>query len=206
MRSLSDALSVLDKTWPAIADDCLAVLGSELHYQAMIYHCLRSVGAVPIDQIGMNVKMYIEKPVSAKFQQLGQRKHADYRGGFEPIPDVALFGPENAGDWRRRSRAHTLKTCVMAIEVKASERANSRLRPGEIRDDIEKLAAHREEALFRDADFAPVMLVIDSARDTAERMTSSGVEASLECARQCKVGFLYASPKLRLAHLEFASS
>jgi len=202
MQSKADSLHALKRSWPSICEQCLSVLGSELHYQAMIYHCLRTAGSVPIDQIGMNVKMYIESPVSAKFQQLDLKKHPGFRGGFEPIPDIAIFTPSIKGDWRRRNRLQTMQTCLMALEVKASGRAGSRLRPGEILEDISKLAAHREEAVSLGAGFVPVMLVIDSARDPRERMTSSGLESSQAYASESKVGFLYLSPEDRRVQLE----
>jgi hypothetical protein len=43
-----DALAAIDKAWPTICEECLSVLGGELHYQAMIYHALRSAGGVPL--------------------------------------------------------------------------------------------------------------------------------------------------------------
>ena len=202
MQSMSETLDSLKLAWSEISDQCLSVLGSELHYQAMIYHCLRTTGRVPIDQIGMNVKMYVDSPVSTKFRELDQRKHKDFRGGFEPIPDVAIFGPAVKGDWRRRNRLETLVSCLMAIEVKASERAGSRLRPGEIREDISKLSAHREEAISRGSDFLPVMLVIDSARESKERMTPTGLESARNYALESEVGFLYASPVTQIVQLD----
>jgi len=62
MNNQADAKEALMRAWPSIVRECRQVLGSELHYQAMIYHCLRHYGKVPIDQIGMNVKMSINKP------------------------------------------------------------------------------------------------------------------------------------------------
>ena len=53
------AYARLLKAWPAIVDECRAVWGSELHYQAMIYHALRTAGRVPREQLGMNVKIMI---------------------------------------------------------------------------------------------------------------------------------------------------
>ena len=70
--------------------ECRRVLGSELHYQAVIYYCLRLHGEVPLEQLGMNVKIWIDNPVSELFRKLDLKKHEDYRGSFEPIPDVCL--------------------------------------------------------------------------------------------------------------------
>lgn len=146
------AAEFLLKAWPSIISECRATLGSELFYQALIYHTLRQAG-VPLTQIGMNVKMQIDEPVSKLFRELDLKKHEDYRGGFEPIPDVALFSPSVSADWRRRNNTVTLSSLLLAIEVKASERANGRLRSGEIIGDVEKLAAHRDEAKHRGNDF-----------------------------------------------------
>jgi hypothetical protein len=141
----------------------------------------------------MNVKMMVENPISDLFRSLEMKKHQDYRGGFEPIPDVVIFKPSIAGDWRRRDRSKTLVNMLIAIEVKASERENGRLQPAEIALDIEKLAAHRKEVLSRGSDVYPVMLVIDSALKKEERMTKNSLERSQKLASKSGVGFLYIS-------------
>ena len=91
MKTIQQAKKALLKAWPHIKEECLSVLGSELHYQAMIYHCLRDYGQVPANQIGMNVKMWINDPATPLFKELDDRKHPEFRGGFEPITDVVLF-------------------------------------------------------------------------------------------------------------------
>ena len=113
-----------------IVDECRAVLGSKLHYQAVIYHCLRATG-VPRTQVGMNVKQWITDPVTPLFRQLDARKHELYRGGFERIPDIVLCNPDIGGDWRRRRREVTLKHMLLAIEVKVSEREGASGRIGD---------------------------------------------------------------------------
>ncbi|UYM15984.1 hypothetical protein [Endozoicomonas euniceicola] len=173
------------------------MLGSELHYQAMIYHCLRTAGAVPIDQLGMNVKIWISNPISPLFQALDKKKHEDYQGGFEPIPDIVIFSPEIRGDWRRRNRKRTLVDTLLAIEVKASERANGRLRPGEIISDIEKLAAHREEVRHHKKNMYPVMLVIDSTPEATERMTNHAIDTIFQASKKLDVGLLFCSDHLK---------
>lgn len=193
MQSIEDAKQCLNNAWPHIVMECRQVLGSELHYQAMVYHCLRSHGKAPIDQIGMNVKMWIDSPVSKLFRKLDERKHIRFRGGFEPIPDICLFSLNVAGDWRRRNRINTLASLLLAIEVKASERYGGRLRFGEIMGDIEKLSAHREEAVARGYDFQPVMMIIDTAPDETKRMTTRGLSESKDAAIQHGVEFLYLS-------------
>ena len=194
---MKDKVCAVEKillAWPEIVEECRSVLGSELHYQAMVYHCLRTSGGVPLKQVGMNVKMRIENPVSELFKSLDRRKHSDFRGGFEPIPDVVLFSDSVSSDWRRRNRTQTLTSMLAAIEVKASERLKGRLRKAEVVLDIEKLAALRQEALSKGTDFFPVMMVIDTAPIRVERMTSSSLDVSMERARQLDVGFLYLSP------------
>lgn len=59
----------------SIKKECLSVLGSELYDQAMIYHCLRTQGAVPMSHLGMNVKMWVDDPVSDLFKKLDQRRN-----------------------------------------------------------------------------------------------------------------------------------
>jgi len=198
MNDLNEAKDAIHKAWSIIKTECLSVLGSELHYQAMIYHLLRTEGNIPLKQLGMNVKMWIDNPVSELFQELDQRKHRDFQGGFEPIPDIVIFKPSINGDWRRRNNDETLTNMLVAIEVKASEREKSRLKPSEIMLDIQKLAAHRGEVLARGADVFPLMLVIDSAPKQEERMTESALAKSQELALQLSVGFLYVSPNYEI--------
>ena len=198
MENVSQAKEAINRAWGQIKQECLSVLGSELHYQAMIYHALRASGSVPLEQIGMNVKMWIDNPVSVLFKSLDKRKHQDYQGGFEPIPDIVLFSKAIKSDWRRRNRNNTMNCMLAAVEVKASERAKSRLRPKEIRDDILKLAAHRQEAQNLGSDFAPIMMIIDSAPDSSELMTEAAVNSSKDFASQINVGFMYISRKLEI--------
>jgi len=165
----------------------------------MVYHYLRTAGRVPLTQLGMNVKMWINDPTSELFQELGARKHEDYKGGFEPIPDVVIFDEGIAADWRRRNYLKTLKHMLVAIEVKASERANGRLRPGEILKDILKLAAHREEAHGVGSVMYPVMMIIDSAPIERERMTDASLEYAADAANRHEVGFMYVGQQRNLS-------
>lgn len=194
IHTTSEAVQRLISCSSVIFEQCNEVLGSELHYQAMIYAGLRSEGEIPLHQIGMNVKQHITPVRSALFQKLEKAKHEKYRDGFETIPDVVLFKTSVEGDWRRRNNKATLINMLMAIEVKASERANGRLRPGEITFDIDKLVAHREEVVYLGADFVPVMMVIDTAPESRERMTSEAKDSALEHAAKHDVLFLYSSP------------
>lgn len=190
ITSHNDALSLIEDAYNNMVGECTAVLGSELHYQAMVYHSLRLSG-VPASQIGMNVKMWISDPITPLFQTLDLKKNCRFRGGFEPIPDVVIFSPAINGDWRRRNRRETLKHSLVAIEVKASERHKGRLRQKEIICDIEKLSAHRDEAIYRGAGFAPVILIVDSAPDLIERMTRNSLECCITRAEKEDVGIIY---------------
>jgi len=194
MNSQSEAKATFMKAWPSIVRECRLVLGSELHYQAMIYHCLRQDGKVPIDQIGMNVKMWIDHPKTALFKRLDKEKHISFQGGFEPIPDIVLFYNSINGNWRRRNFENTLTHMLMAIEIKASERKDSRLRPGEIQFDIDKLVAHREEVKILGGSMVPVVLIVDSSPDPKEQMIPSSLEFVQEYARSNKVSF-FISPR-----------
>lgn len=190
MDTPEQAVSLLSKAWPTIVAECMNCLGGELHYQAMVYHCLRVAG-VPLKQLGMNVRQDIRDVKTELFRRFDERKHVDFRGGFETIPDVVLFKPEVNGDWRRRRAQDTLLNMLVAIEIKASERDKSRLREGEIKRDIEKLAAHREEVEHLGATMVPVMMVLDTAPDLSERMTPKALKACRELAATERVAFAY---------------
>jgi hypothetical protein len=194
LESPEDVASLLADAWAGIVADCRSVLGSELHYQAMIYAELRRVGA-PRGQIGMNVKQFIEDPITDHFRALGQRKHELYRGGFEPIPDIVLFGAGIAGDWRRRNNLQTLRHMIGAIEVKASERSGGRLMQGEILRDMRKLAAHRAELEHLGRRILAVTLVVDTAPEAGERMTTLVRSNCRAAASDARIGWLYVSPQ-----------
>lgn len=194
MKTHQDSIQIFQRVWPHICSECREVLGSELHYQAMIYRCFREVGKVPVDQIGMNVKIWVDKPITSFFRTREYYKHKDFRGGIEPVPDIVLFSPEIDGDFRRRNNKNTFKYMLMAIEVKASERENSRLTPGEICEDIFKLEAFRKEARHRKKNFVPTMVVLDTAPIREERMTSQSMEIIISEAKKHNVGLFYFSP------------
>ena len=193
MKAPYHAAMKLLEAWPGIVHDCRETLGSELFYQAVVYHHLRSVG-VPKRQLGMNVKMWTSEPVAPLFREFDERKNERFRGGFEPIPDVAMFSEGVNGDWRRRKCEQTLKCLSLVIEVKASERAGARLTVGEFKADIKKLAAHRKECCHRGGDFYPVVMVLDTAPLTREQMTWESYNATKAIAEENSVGFLYCSP------------
>lgn len=187
-----DALAVLQDAWPAIVDECRAVLGGELHYQAVIYHVLRMAG-VPRDQIGMNVKQWIENPVSDLFKSLALKKHENFQRGFEPTPDVVIFDRNIKADWRRRNHNATLKHMLLAIEIKASERANGRLSAKEIVGDIQKLSANKSESAAKGAKCEGAMIVLDTAPRLKERMTATAVNLCKDSACFHRVNLFYAN-------------
>jgi hypothetical protein len=146
----------------------------------------------------MNVKIWTPNVVSDLFRELDVRKAEGFRGGFEPIPDVVVFGPAMGGDFRRRNHANTLRHMLVAIEVKASERHLGRSRPGKIVDDILKLDALRAEARHRGSDLLAAVVVVDSAPEVAERMTPGGRRAAEDAALEREVGLFYVSPTEQL--------
>jgi len=202
---LDEVKRIIRSAWPVIVEECRAVLGGELHYQAVVYHGLRQAGC-PRTQIGMNVKQLILDPVTDLFRGWDAKKHADFQGGFEPIPDVVLFDAAIGADWRRRNCENTLRHMVCAIEVKASERAKSRLGTAEIRRDIAKLAAHRDEVTHRGGAMYPVMMVIDVAPDAAERMREQAVAECAGLAAAEGVAWLYASPSAEQCVLDIGKT
>ncbi len=190
--NLAQAKERLVTSWPLIVEECRAVFAGELHYQAIIYHCLREAG-VPRTQIGMNVKQWIDSPVSDLFRQWNAERDVSYQGGVEPIPDIVLFSPKINGNWQRRNHTETCKHMLCAIEVKASERAKSRISIREIERDIAKLAAHRDEIGHLGYSMYPVMMVIDVAISEGERMLENAVEHCASRAEELGVGWMYTS-------------
>jgi hypothetical protein len=142
----------------------------------------------------MNVKQWVGNPVSDHFKILAASKNHAYRGGFEPIPDVVVFSPDVEGDWRRRSHENTLKCMLLAIEVKASERKDGRLTLGEIRGDIKKLVSHRQEVVARGGHMDCCVIIIDSAKESRERMLEEALDVAIQSAKDAEIGLLYVSP------------
>lgn len=196
MKTPYHAAMKLLEAWPGIMHDCRETLGSELFYQAVVYHHLRSVG-VPKRQLGMNVKMWISGPVAPLFRQLDEKKKEGFRGGFEPIPDVVMFSEGVNGDFRRRNNEQTLKCLSLVVEVKVSELAKARLTVGKVAADINKLAALRHECCHRGGNFYPVVMVLDTAPLAQERMTQYSYNKTKVIAEENRVGFLYCSPDVK---------
>ena len=139
INNIEQARNSINNSFDQIQTECKSVLGSELHYQAVIYHCLRNVGKIPISQIGMNVKIYIYNPKTTFLKEKMNKKHKGYRAGQEIIPDITIFSENVNADFRRRNFENTLKETIYSLEVKASEREKGRLQFKEIMTDILKL-------------------------------------------------------------------
>ena len=145
------------------------------------------------------MKIWITEVISPRFRLVSEKKRPEYRGGFEPIPDVVIFRPEIDGDWRRRNYENTLMHMLVAIEVKASERYLGRLRAGEIVDDILKLEALRLEALHREgSDMLPAVVTIDTAPEANERMRPEARRLTEAAAQDHGVCLFYVSPSEEL--------
>lgn len=207
VNSAQDALAAWQQAWKLFIRECRQVLGSELHYQAMIYHAMRTHGKVPLAQIGMNVKMLVRNPRTAYFKQLAENRHKDYQIGYEPVPDVVVFAPGVKGDWRRRKSfdgithksPHTF--VLLEMEIKASERYRGRVTLGEIQQDILKLVAHREEInlakkrlRMQMPEIHLVVVVVDTAPGQDERMTKRALASAQSFASDQRVHFCYVSP------------
>ncbi len=191
------AFNALLLAWPKFVSECRSVLGSEQHYQAVLYYCLRLTG-VPACQLGMNVKQYIPDPKTPLGRSESERRQEGYKG-FEPTPDAIIFHPNIEGDWRRRRRKETLINSLLSIEMKVSERQGARLRPKEVINDIEKLSALRQEiqeirhrySEAPAADTIGLTIVVDTAPDQNERMTPKSLERCLEASRKQGIRFGY---------------
>ena len=72
-----------------------------------------------------------------------------------------------------------------------SERADSRLQPGEVISDIRKLDALRYEVREWESEIIPLMLVIDTAETAEERMTRPSLGRVREFAEELDVPFSY---------------
>lgn len=139
INSVEYARNSINNSFEQIQTECKSVLGSKLHYQAIIYHCLREFGNVPISQIGMNVKIWIKNPKTPFLIEKMNKKHINFREGQEIIPDITIFTENFKSDFRRRNYKNTLKETIYSLGIKASEREKGRLQLIEIKTDIIKL-------------------------------------------------------------------
>lgn len=88
-----------------------------------------------------------------------------------------------------------MRHMLLAAEIKASERSQNRLRPGEIVGDILKLDALREEAQAREAGCVTAVIVVDTAPEEIERTRSYALREARDAASNCGVCFFYLSPE-----------
>jgi hypothetical protein len=152
IETRQEALAALDRAWPKICDECLQVRGGERHYQAMIYHGLRTAGGVPVAQIGLNVRQFILNVRSEHFRELAALRHSFHRA---LDTDVVIFNANVGGDWRRRASDRSLRNMLVAIDVIASEDHDGssshrkRLRADDAVAVIRKLSAQRQEVQLR---------------------------------------------------------
>ena len=203
IKTVAEAKAALVKTFPSVVKECRNVLGSELHYQAILYHCLRAYGEVPIGQLGMNVKIWIHDVATELFVAKDARKEQKYRGGFEPIPDIVLFEPDISGDWRRRNYHNTFEKMLYTLEIKASERKGNRLTFGEIKGDIDKQIALRGERRMRlDKELGVGVIIIDTAPDKKEVIRAEALAQLIDYSQKMKVDFGYFSLEKEIAFLK----
>ncbi len=194
MNTAEEARLAIIKSIPYIEKECKLVLSSELHYQAMIYHCLRLYSNIPVTQLGMNVKIYIKNPKAIFLKEAIKKKNINYRQGKEIIPDVSIFSQNINCDFRRRNCKNTLRETLYSLEIKASERLKGRIRPGEVINDIIKLKAQLQEIKNKYNKVIGVgIIIIDTAPKKAERMTPQALDNVKNVANKENVDFWYIS-------------
>ncbi len=100
METISEFRTSISNSYSKIIEECRSVLGSELHYQAMVYHLLRALGKVPLSQIGMNVKTTIEDCKTAFFKERITKKDKKFRSNnLEIIPDISFYSNSLKADY-----------------------------------------------------------------------------------------------------------
>jgi hypothetical protein len=150
VATTQEALAALDRAWPTICEECLRAPGGVRHYQAVIYHALRTAGEVPLTQLGAGVRQFLPNLVSKYLRETAARRHSLHR---ELITDIVIFAPDVASDWRRSEAS--LRSMRLAINVVAAygrdegKNALKRLRSEHLLTVIRLLAAHREEVRNR---------------------------------------------------------
>jgi len=194
IKNVEQARSSINNSFEQIQSECKSVLGSELHYQAIIYHCLREFGNVPISQIGMNVKIWINNLKTSFLIERMNKKHINYREGQEIIPDITIFTENVKSDFRRRNYKNTLKETIYSLEIKASEREKGRLQRNEIITDILKLKAqYTETKIKHNKEIGIGIMIIDTAPKENERMRKTTLGEVAEFAKENGVDFWYCS-------------
>ncbi len=193
--TVTEAIAALKNSWNIIIQECRSVYGGELQYQAILYHILRKVGEVPVTQLGMNVRVKFYQPISKAFIERSNSRKEGYEGVHEVIPDVVIYDPNVRGKWQRRLADRTVKNMLLAMEMKCSERKEGRIQPAEIRKDLLKLHALREEAEARSRTISPVVFIVDTAVDPNERMRDSALNQIKAEAKDLNIGLLYLPPQ-----------
>ena len=194
INNVEQVRNSINNSFEQIQNECKSVLGSELHYQAIIYHCLRDFGNVPISQIGMNVKIWINNPKTSFLIERMNKKHINFREGQEIIPDITIFTENVKSDFRRRNYKNTLKETIYSLEIKASERENGRLQRNEIKIDIIKLKSQfTETKLKHKKEIGIGIMVIDTAPKESEKMKKDTLDEVTEFAKENGVDFWYCS-------------
>jgi type III secretory pathway component EscR len=146
---------------------------------------LREFGNVPISQIGMNVKIWINNPKTSFLKERMNKKHINFRKGQEIIPDITIFTKNIKSDFRRRNYKNTLKETIYSLEIKASEREKGRLQLNEIKTDIIKLKSQfTETKLKHKKEIGIGMMVIDTAPKENERMRKKTLDEVIEFAKK----------------------
>jgi hypothetical protein len=170
-------------------------LWGELQYQAILYHILRRIGQIPVTQLGMNVRIKFYNPINEDFIKRSNSRKEEYRGVHEVIPDLVIYDPDVRGKWQRRMADGTVRSILIAMEMKCSERKQGRLHRAEIEKDLLKLDALREEANARSRKILPVMFIVDTAVDKEERMRQSALQYIIQKAKALNIGLLYLPPQ-----------
>lgn len=183
----------ISKAYPEIIKECRNVLGSELHYQAMVYHLLRKEGEVPLGQLGMNVKTTIKDVQTEFLSERIKKKNINFQSdGIEIIPDVSIYHPDIKADWRRRNYKSTLQQTLYSLEIKASERQNGRLTFGEIKEDVLKLKAQFDETKIKhNLEIGVGMMIIDVTPNEGEKMKRNTLEDVIKLCKEYQVDLWY---------------
>jgi len=147
---------VWEKFYPATRQ----VFGSELSYQALLYHTILEHTSDPRNvnfrSVALNVKIGIYKPLTHKAREKAKESAEGYQDYFGCIPDLVVFKNGFHGNHKRANGVRNLLWAEMLFELKVNERTvhnentdesrTGRIRPGEIIEDIDKLVILREEA------------------------------------------------------------
>ena len=137
-------------------------------------------------------KIYIPNPKTKFLNEKMNRKHKDFRQGQEIIPDITIFSENLKADFRRRNNKNTLKETIYSLEIKASERENSRLQFNEIKKDILKLKAQYLETKYKhNKEIGTGIMIIDTAPKENERMNKMTLDRVKIIAKENNVDIWY---------------